>query len=453
MRVRRKHSRITGRWIAPAIGATLILGAGASAEVVVIDQFGDGDRNNDGALDGDLSLDGEVDEGEITMPEDPSQTGIVWTATRGFTGGGIGDPKINVNIIDDSGVLGSGQALALESKGRGSSAAGFFGQRVELGPNVGDQLKLSFDYRFWPDSPNPEGMPNSAQMRFGLFQDTDNQLGQTADVGPFNPDTGLPDENTTVTWGEDDGEWRGSDPGPVGDAGWWLRAPIGEFGDPTTYRIIEEVNQDRFLEGQDQDFVARPQTPDDDPNIPEFPPTIVPGSESDPLVYTIMLTLERTEQSILATMMWENSDGDTFAFGGEESLEDSSDIVGSGGIQSDSWDYFAIRQSSGGTDEDFDAILDNFMIETFSAVSAVTGDADGDGDVDAFDLGIWQTQFGQTGEGLTADFDDDGDVDAFDLGLWQTNFGTGLDGAAVPEPATLGLLALGGLAALRRRRD
>ncbi len=83
---------------------------------------------------------------------------------------------------------------------------------------------------------------------------------------------------------------------------------------------------------------------------------------------------------------------------------------------------------------------------------AVTGDADGDGDVDAFDLGIWQTQFGQTGDDLTADFDDDGDVDAFDLGLWQTNFGTGLEGAAVPEPATLGLLTLGVLASLRRRR-
>ncbi len=82
---------------------------------------------------------------------------------------------------------------------------------------------------------------------------------------------------------------------------------------------------------------------------------------------------------------------------------------------------------------------------------AVVGDADGDGDVDAFDLGIWQTQFGTTGDDLTADFDFDGDVDAFDLGLWQTNFGTGVQGAAVPEPAMLSLLT-GGLSLLVTRR-
>ncbi len=88
-----------------------------------------------------------------------------------------------------------------------------------------------------------------------------------------------------------------------------------------------------------------------------------------------------------------------------------------------------------------------------TARSTVTGDADLDGDVDAFDLGIWQTGFG-TQEGSAAvsgDFDGDGDTDAFDLGLWQTNFGTGQN-ASIPEPATLGLLMLGGLAALRRRR-
>ncbi len=102
----------------------------------------------------------------------------------------------------------------------------------------------------------------------------------------------------------------------------------------------------------------------------------------------------------------------------------------------------------------YDDVLDLEALEAVRSSilpAAVTGDADGDGDVDAFDLGIWQTQFGQTGDGLSADFDSDGDVDAFDLGLWQTNFGTG-QSAAVPEPASLALLGLGVVATLRRRR-
>ncbi len=93
--------------------------------------------------------------------------------------------------------------------------------------------------------------------------------------------------------------------------------------------------------------------------------------------------------------------------------------------------------------------LDNIRLIT--EVFSVPGDADGDGDVDAFDLGLWQTQFGQTGEGLSADFDMDGDVDAFDLGIWQINFGTGV-GAAVPEPASVAMIGAGLLMVVGRRR-
>ncbi len=84
----------------------------------------------------------------------------------------------------------------------------------------------------------------------------------------------------------------------------------------------------------------------------------------------------------------------------------------------------------------------------------VPGDFDLDGDVDAFDLGIWQSGFGRIGDALVTDgdADGDGDVDAFDLGIWQANFGTAV-GSAVPEPATLGLLTALAIALDRGRRE
>ncbi len=108
-------------------------------------------------------------------------------------------------------------------------------------------------------------------------------------------------------------------------------------------------------------------------------------------------------------------------------------------------------------DQDIDANTITVETGSFSPfiVGSVSepliGDADGDGDVDAFDLGIWQTQFGTFGEDLSADFDDDGDVDAFDLGLWQTNFGTGVDDSGVPEPSSVVLLGVAGIGLLIRR--
>ncbi len=96
----------------------------------------------------------------------------------------------------------------------------------------------------------------------------------------------------------------------------------------------------------------------------------------------------------------------------------------------------------------------------------IPGDFDGDGDVDAFDLGIWQTGFGtrrDVGDGVVdaadytiwrsfGDADADLDVDAFDLGLWQTHFGAGrATPRAIPEPASLALIGLGTLLIARRR--
>ena len=85
----------------------------------------------------------------------------------------------------------------------------------------------------------------------------------------------------------------------------------------------------------------------------------------------------------------------------------------------------------------------------------IPGDADLDGDVDLDDASIvlahWLTAGNTWAEG---DFDGNGIVMLDDASLLILNWGTGLPSAPVvtPEPATLSLLAIGGLAMLRRRR-
>ena len=99
----------------------------------------------------------------------------------------------------------------------------------------------------------------------------------------------------------------------------------------------------------------------------------------------------------------------------------------------------------------------NFMSVEVAGGPALPGDTDGDGDVDDSDLGnSFANYTGPVGDvGKTSaegDTDGDGDVDDSDLGTSFSNYTGPLSPGAVPEPTSLALLGLGGLALARRRR-
>ena len=100
--------------------------------------------------------------------------------------------------------------------------------------------------------------------------------------------------------------------------------------------------------------------------------------------------------------------------------------------------------------------LDGGAFEGSDIISIVgAGDANGDGIVSADDFASIQANFGATDDtGILGDADGDGLISANDYASVQSNFGatTGMGGMSVPEPATLSLLVIGGLAMLRRRR-
>lgn len=100
---------------------------------------------------------------------------------------------------------------------------------------------------------------------------------------------------------------------------------------------------------------------------------------------------------------------------------------------------------------------------------AIPGDFDLNGQVDVMDLSRWAVGFGSEvgfSDGFSqGDANQDGQVDVLDLSFWAVNFGGDSVEAlsaysfvessaaqAIPEPGSFGLLCLGGLGLLRRRR-
>ena len=83
----------------------------------------------------------------------------------------------------------------------------------------------------------------------------------------------------------------------------------------------------------------------------------------------------------------------------------------------------------------------------------VPGDLNGDNVVDAADYIILKSNFGNAPsvQGEDGDLNGDNIIDAADLALFAGDINAAT-GTAIPEPTTLALLTLGGLAVVRRRR-
>ena len=91
----------------------------------------------------------------------------------------------------------------------------------------------------------------------------------------------------------------------------------------------------------------------------------------------------------------------------------------------------------------------------YARIEACSGDANLDQAVDGLDYVSWSNNYQVAAMGWAGgDFNNDGVTDGLDYVIWSNNYQQSCPGVpgAVPEPATLSLVAIGALALLKRRR-
>ncbi|MEQ9461236.1 MAG: hypothetical protein RIG82_09825 [Phycisphaeraceae bacterium] len=411
--------------------------------------------------------------------------------------GDASDFKPQMTIIDDA-ILGGGNALRIESAGGGSEWYIPFDSSVTLGPNVGDKIVVSLDFRV--DLSEDTIATATSDLHFGIFNDNDGSLGQA-----FGTQI---DGLTPAIFGVDDGHFD-TTTGPIApDFGIHSRMSLNlnvpNPNEPLALlnaRVRNETEGDTGVLSGSGDTIASPGSP---PVLSESENGITEGGNNwgalrDGSANTITMTIERTfevvpdgidpEDAYRGTLSVTNAlgtttmsgrdpisqlDRETFHYMVFENVNGNFDYIvdnisvmevpAGGGLIGDFNEDTVVDQAdidlltaairAGSTDTDFDLDGQNGvdagdldeMIAT--VLGTVPGDANLDGNVDLIDLSALATNFNLVAGWAGGNSNIDTVVDLIDLSLLATNFGTT---AAVPEPALAGILGLGALGLTRRR--
>ena len=152
-----------------------LLAGTASAQVLINDGFGDGDRDNDTISDG--------------VSSDPANTGVAW-----YLGRGTSDVTISVADGDDGAGTDSAFQLLSSTSSTRAMVASFSPTMLA---NDGDRISLKFDARIIesPIDPTNGGAvtgDNDRRFRFGLYNSQGTPITEdTSDSALTNDDTGF----------------------------------------------------------------------------------------------------------------------------------------------------------------------------------------------------------------------------------------------------------------------
>jgi hypothetical protein len=309
-----------------------------------------------------------------------------------------------------------------------SFVIGYLASPAVLGANVGDKVTFTFGVAF----NDATGMSNNGDnFRFALFD----LNGEAQDSATGGAGSG---PNYAAAGTDNTDDYRGYVFGHRGGAGAGAGGSIRE-------RISALVTGDNA-------FAA---TGDNSPTAPSLGAV---GGDPIPLVsdvngngagtdYTGELTLTRTAAGVDLSGKFIGSNPTNLGniYEASDNTPPSSSTFGAVG--------FLIGNALSVDEVTFTDV----DVAVIPAGATLDADFDGDGDIDGDDFLTWQRGVG--GSNVTnadGNADGDADVDGDDLAVWKTQFGATPATAsvgAVPEPASLALLAAGAGALLFRRRE